>query len=133
MSDMTNYLEGKLAAHALGVAAYTMPTSIQIGLFTADPTDTGSLTAEVSGGGYARQTITFSATGDTASNSATFEFPVATADWGSISHVGIFENGVDTMLFHPPLVDDADNPITKTVSKGDALRFQAGEITVTMS
>jgi hypothetical protein len=42
MSQMTDYLEKKLLDHTLGKAAYTMPTTVYLALFTADPGDTGS-------------------------------------------------------------------------------------------
>ena len=66
---------------------------VYLALYTSNPTpnDTGT---EVSGAGYARQPITFSAPAleggkQTIKNSAKVEFPVATADWGTITHVGI--------------------------------------------
>lgn len=67
--------------------------TVYLALYTSNPTgaDTGT---EVSGGGYARQPITFSAPAleggkQTIKNSAKVEFPVATADWGTITHIGI--------------------------------------------
>lgn len=66
---------------------------VYLALYTSNPTanDTGT---EVSDGGYARQEIMFSAPAleggkQTIKNSAKVEFPVATADWGTITHVGI--------------------------------------------
>jgi hypothetical protein len=66
---------------------------VYLALYTSNPTgaDTG---AEVSGGGYARQEITFSVPAledgkETIKNSAKVEFPVATADWGTVTHIGI--------------------------------------------
>lgn len=66
---------------------------IYIALYTSNPTaaDTGS---EVSGGSYARQAITFSAPAtesgaQTIKNTSEIQFPVATADWGTVTHVGI--------------------------------------------
>lgn len=66
---------------------------VYLALYTSNPTanDTGT---EVSGGGYARQEITFSAPvaeggKQTIKNDAKVEFPVAEGDWGTITHVGI--------------------------------------------
>ena len=66
---------------------------VYLALYTSNPTanDTGT---EVSGGGYARQPITFSAPAleggkQTIKNDAKVEFPVAEGDWGTITHVGI--------------------------------------------
>lgn len=67
--------------------------TVYLALYTSNPTgaDTGT---EVSGGGYARQPITFSAPAleggkQTIKNSAKVEFPVAEGDWGTITHIGI--------------------------------------------
>jgi len=66
---------------------------VYLALYTSNPTanDTGT---EVSGGGYERQQITFSAPSvedgkQTIKNDAKVEFPVAEGDWGTITHVGI--------------------------------------------
>lgn len=66
---------------------------IFLALYTSNPTgaDTGS---EVSGGAYARQPITFSAPAiesgkETIKTTADIQFPVATADWGTITHIAI--------------------------------------------
>jgi len=66
---------------------------VYLALYTSNPTgnDTGT---EVSGGGYARQPITFTEPAleggkQTIKNSAKVEFPVAEGDWGTITHVGI--------------------------------------------
>lgn len=66
---------------------------IFLALYTSNPTgaDTGT---EVSGGGYARQSIPFSAPAleggkETIKTSADIQFPVATGDWGTITHIAI--------------------------------------------
>lgn len=75
---------------------------VYLALYTSNPTanDTGT---EVFGGGYARQEITFSESvledgKQTIKNSAKVEFPVATADWGTITHVGIRDAATDGNL-----------------------------------
>lgn len=67
--------------------------TVYLALYTSNPTgaDTGT---EVSGGGYERQQITFSAPvaeggKQTIKNDAKVEFSVAEGDWGTITHVGI--------------------------------------------
>lgn len=67
--------------------------AIYLALYTSNPTgaDTGT---EVSGGAYARQAITFAAPAldggkQTVKTSTTITFPVATGDWGTITHIGI--------------------------------------------
>lgn len=66
---------------------------VYLALYTSNPTaaDTGT---EVSGGGYVRQEITFTAPATeggkrTIKNIGEIAFPAAEANWGTITHVGI--------------------------------------------
>lgn len=66
---------------------------VYLALYTSNPTgaDTGT---EVSGGGYARQLITFSAPvaeggKQTIKNTTEIQFPVASANWGTVTHIGL--------------------------------------------
>jgi len=88
MSAASDYLENKLLDHTLGNTAFTQPT-VRIALFTNASTNTtanleaGTLTDEVSGNGYARQSISFgTSTNGTAFNDATVTFPTATGNQG---------------------------------------------------
>jgi hypothetical protein len=126
MSKMSNYLEDKLVNHVLRNAAYTPAATIYVGLYTSDPTD-ANIGAEVSGGAYIRQAVTFnaSANGVTA-NSATVTFPVATASWGTVSHLGILDaSTIGNLLLYGAL------NVARTISIDNQLVFLAGEITVT--
>ena len=76
--SFTNAYETHLLQYLLTTDSVTRPTSWYVGLFTSDPTDTGAAGTEVSGNGYARTAVTFSVSGDTASNTAGVEFPAAT-------------------------------------------------------
>ncbi|MEK8132905.1 hypothetical protein WMW72_33990 [Paenibacillus filicis] len=67
--------------------------TVYLALYTSNPTasDTGT---EVTGGGYARQVIPFSAPAveggkQSIKNNVLIQFPVATADWGTITHIAI--------------------------------------------
>lgn len=90
MADLSTYLANALLDHLLGVtASYTSPAAVYIGLSIGDPDEGGT---EVSGGSYARQAITFAApSGGAVLNDALVTFPTATADWGTITHVGIWD------------------------------------------
>lgn len=90
---MSDYLEEKLINHTYGGTAFTQPSTWYVALFNTDPTDTGGGT-ELTGGGYARQAVTFTIGGSptfVASNSADVTFPTATADWSTINYVAIFD------------------------------------------
>jgi hypothetical protein len=70
MAGKSDYLENKILDHVLRNTAYTSPTTVYVGLYTAAPTDAGGGT-EVSGNGYAREAATFSvASGGATANSA---------------------------------------------------------------
>lgn len=137
MANMTDYLERKLINHVLCNTAYTPPATVYIALFTADPTDTGSLANEVPTAGgtlYARQAVAFTAlttetTGQT-SNSAQVEFPEAGAAWGTVTHIGLMDGdteGAGNMLFHGALTT------ARAVDAGTQLIFKVGQLTVTLA
>ena len=108
--NMVNNYENKQLDGITGVTPYTSPTETFLALFSADPTETGSVTNELSGGGYGRVSLSgaFSAaTIGAVSNTAIITFPTATADWTAITHAAIMESGVaatDDMMVVVPLV-----------------------------
>lgn len=75
MSHLSNYQEEFLAKHLFGVASLTMPNSFFVRLHTADAGEDGT-TAEVTGGSYAPQAVTFAwdNTGKQVWNSALLSF-----------------------------------------------------------
>ena len=128
MAEMSNYLENALINVTLRATAYTAPTTVYVGLYTSDPTDANTGT-EVTGGSYARQSVTFGAPSNgTSTNSAIVEFPQATASWGTVSHIGILDAlTTGNLLYHTPL--DA----SKTISTGDVFRIAVGSLSVTLA
>jgi hypothetical protein len=124
--SFSNYLEQKVLEHVFDNTAYTSPTTVYVGLFTTDPTDAGSGT-EVSGGSYARQPASFTVSGNTATTDAAIEFPTATASWGSITHIGIFDALTSgNLLAHSSLT------AAKTIESGDVFRIPSGDIDITL-
>lgn len=151
MSALTDVYENKLIdflfrAQALGITgatagAGTGPATLYVGLFTTNPTDVAGGT-EVSGGSYARVSVTSSlanwagtqsagsttassGTGGTTSNNGAITFPAPTANWGVITGYAIFD-AVTTgnMLVWAAL------GTSKTVNNGDAApSFAAGALT----
>jgi hypothetical protein len=127
---MSDYLENKLVDHIFRGLAYTMPTVLYVGLYTSAPADAGGGTA-VTGGDYARAqldpsysnwkgtgaevTNTASAgTGGQTKNAATLTFPTPSANWGTITHWGLFDHATAGNLL-------AWGSLTtpKTVNNGD--------------
>lgn len=127
MSAMSDYLEDAFLDHFLGTTSTSSPTNVYVGLHTADPTDAGT-GAEVSGNGYARQTIAFGASSSgTASNSAAVEFPAASGgSWGTITHIGLYDALTGgNLLFHSSLTT------SKTIADGDIFKIAASGVDIT--
>lgn len=131
MSAMSDYLENKLIDHVFRGLSFTAPAALYVALFTAAPNDTGGGT-EVTGGSYARINLapSFSnwagtggevtntpsaGTSGTAKNNATITFAAPTANWGTITHIAIFDAvSGGNMLWWGALTN------SKTVNNGDA-------------
>jgi hypothetical protein len=124
--SLTNTFETRTLQWLFDDAAVTRPTAWYIALFTAAPSDTGGGT-EVSGGSYAREAVDFTISGDTASNSASIEFTAATASWGTVTHMAIMDASTSgNMIAYAALT------ASKDIGTGDILRFNAGDIDVTL-
>ena len=128
MAEMSNYLENALINGTLRGTTYTAPTTTYLALYTSDPTDADTGT-EVTGGSYARQAITMGAPSNGVStNSASIEFPQATADWGIVAYVGIRDALTSgNLLYHTPL------DTSKTIANGDIFKITAGNLSVTLA
>jgi len=150
MSAMSDFLENKLIdwlmrAQAIGItgataAAGTGPATLYVALFTTNPTDAAGGT-EATGGSYARVAVTSSlanwagtqsagsttastGTSGTTSNNNAITFPAPTANWGTITGVGIYDaSTAGNLLIWGAL------SASKTVNNGDAApSFAAGAL-----
>lgn len=127
MAEFSDYLENKLLDHVLRNTSYTSPTTTFVGLFTSAPTDTTSGT-EVSGGSYARQALSVTtASAGVVTSSADVTFPQATASWGTISHIAIFD-----ALTSGNLLMYTELTTSKVIDSGDILKISSGNLTVTL-
>lgn len=136
MSAASDYLEVEIRKHIFRTGSFTKPSALYVGLFTAAPSDSGGGT-EVSGGSYARVqrdpsdanwTGASSTTGVT-DNAAAITFPAPTADWGTVTHWGIFDaSSGGNLLVHGALT----TPQTVT-NGGSAPSFAAGALVVTIA
>jgi hypothetical protein len=126
VSAFSNYLENKILLHVLSNTAYTSPTTVYLGLHTADPTDAGTGT-EVSGNAYARQSFASTISDNAASNTSAIEFPTATGSWGTVGWVAVWDNLTGgNLLFHGALT------ASKTIASGDVFRVPAGDLDITL-
>jgi hypothetical protein len=125
--SFSDYLETKVLDHVFAGTAYTAPSTLYVALFTAAPSDSGGGT-EVSGGAYARQTIAFTTSGDTTSNNAAIEFPTATANYGTVTHVGIYDaSSAGNLMAWAALTS------SKTIETGDVFRIPSGDLDITLN
>ena len=127
MTAFSDYLENALLNHTLRNVSLTAPTTVYIGLHTTATNDDDSGT-EVSGGSYARQSVTFGApSGGSSSNSALVTFPTATASWGTVTHFGIYDAvSAGNLLYWGALT------VSKTVDNGDIFTVPSSNLTVTL-
>ena len=142
MAAMSDYLENKLIDQLFRGQAYSFPTTVYVALLTAAPSDTGGGT-EVTGGSYARvgvacnltnwagtqsagSTIASSGTTGTTSNNAGVTFPSPTANWGVVTHFGIYDaSSAGNLLWFAALT------VNKTVNNGDAApAFSTAALTI---
>lgn len=126
MSAMSDHLENEILDHILSVGSYTMPSAVYLGLSVASMGDDASGT-ELSGSGYARQAVTFSAaSGGTTSNSAAITFPTATGTWGSVGFWSLWDAASSgNMLLHGSF------SAAKSIASGDVLRVSSGDLDIT--
>ena len=123
MPALSNYAE----IQALNNLFRTVP--VYVSLYKTNPTDlnTGE---EVTGGSYSRQPVTFNAPTQindrgTIKNAADIVFPVATAEWGTVTYVGITDAFTGGNLLSYKAVT---NPRAVLIS--DRIRFLANELSI---
>lgn len=141
MAALSNFAENKLIDALFRAQSLGAPGTWYVALFTAAPSDAGGGT-EVSGGSYARVAVTAdlaswagtqsagstsasSGTGGTTSNNGTVTFPAPTANWGVVTHFGIFDTSSSGNLWVWGALSAA-----KTINDGDAApSFAAAALT----
>ena len=126
--SLSNTFETNVLTWMFTASAVTRPTAWYLALFTSNPAEDGSGT-EVSGTGtaYTRQSVSFTVSGNTASNSAAVEFPTATASYGTVTHVGVYDASSGGNL-----IAYAALTTSKAIDTGDVLRIPASDLDVTM-
>ena len=136
-SGFTDYLEGKILGLIFGARAFSAPGTYYVGLWTSSLSDssTGSAAGEVSGGSYARVSVTNNSSnfddpagaGATA-NTLLISFPMATASWGTVTYVGICDASTGgNMVAYAQLT----SPVS--VAQYDTVIFQPGDLDITLT
>ena len=126
--SFTNFLETEILDHVFAGAAYTAPSTKYLALFTAVADGEAGSVTEVTGGGYARQTVAFTTSGNTTSNNAAVEFPTATANYGTVTHVGVYDaSSSGNLMAYAALSSN------KTIETGDVFRVPSGDLDITLN
>ena len=126
--SFSNFLETEILDHVFAGAAYTAPTTLYLALFTAAPGETGGGTeVTTSGTAYARETVAFTTTGNTTSNNAAVEYSTATATFGTVTHVGVFDAATAGNLMAYAALSSS-----KTIETGDVFRVPTGDLDITL-
>jgi hypothetical protein len=130
MGSFSDYWASEILDHIFGKGNYT-PTTIYVGLSTADPGDDGAGLSEPVGNGYTRAATSASdwtsASDGSLDNAGPIQFGAATGVWGIVTHFALFDaaSGGNLLaygaLMHP-----------KAVGGSDTARFAAGDITISL-
>ena len=148
MSAMSNYLEQNLLTHIFRTGTFTKPTTIAVALLTtaAVDGDTGTFSAgtgdEVANTfAYARQTLNpadanwtspgAGVAGETTDNASAITFPSASGgNWGTVVGVALTSSATynaGELYFYGTLATN------KVVNDGDTLKFDTGDLNVTLA
>lgn len=131
-----DYLEQQLLNHIFrNTAIFTPPANVYVGLYTAATDDTNAGGTEVSGGAYARKAVPTTggwsdpgSTGGLTDNVAIIDFGIASASWGTISHLAIMSAlTVGNRFFHGALA------ASKAVGSGDSFQFDVGALDISLA
>jgi len=131
MAALSDVAEKLLLDWLMTTGTATRPTAWYVALYTLAPSDSGGGT-EVSGGGYARQSVTFDAAatpGGTTSNNNVVQFTASGANYGTVTHIGIHSasSGSGNLLWHGAMT------ASRVVNDGDTLEFSVGNIDLTIA
>lgn len=135
MSSASNYTENKLLDHSLGVASFTMPTTVYVALFNNVSSNMVSnleqniKTDEIAQASYSRKEVVFGAASlGTSANSADVTFDVAAELWGPIEGVAVMDaqSGGNVLYWGVPQV-------VKTIDIGDIYQIKTGNLQVSIS
>ena len=118
-----------------GAVAFTPPTAVFVSLFTTAPTDygAGSGGVEVTGGSYARSSVTNNLTNfpvaaaRAKSNGTAIAFTSPTAAWGTVVAFGYY-----SAITGGTWIGGGDLTTNQTISSGNTVQFAIGALTITL-
>jgi len=127
--SFSNTFETHVLNYVFTATSVTRPTAWYLALFTSNPAEDASGTeVSTSGTAYARQTASFTVSGNTATTSAAIEFPEATGSgFGTVTHVGVFDASSSGNLIAYSALS-----ASKAIAAGDVFRVPAGDFDLTL-
>lgn len=133
MAQASNYLEEKFLTGLLGGSNVTFSGKPYIALMKTAPSDSGGGT-EVTGTNYSRVQVGGTGQGDfsvgatgTATNTSAFTFTDAGSDWGTVTHIALYDSATGgNMLLYATLNASAN------IQNGDIFKIPASGFTITM-
>lgn len=124
--NLPDTIENQLLDALVGTASYSVTTPIKLALMTANGTDAAAGT-EVTGGSYARQTITFgAASAGQIANSAVINFTSMPA--ATVVGIEIYDSAAT-----PKRLAYGGLTASKTLASGDTLQFGSSSITLSLA
>ncbi len=134
MPGIASYVKDKLLDLAFSATAWgSKPTTVYFALLSTAPTDAGGGT-ELTGSGYARVSKTtsgsskFTVSTNGVTNADAISFPTATADWGTATHVGVYDaSSGGNLLYWSPI------GAPRIIVRGDSVSLDTGVFSVTLT
>jgi hypothetical protein len=132
MGSFCDYLEAAVLDHIFGLASYTAPNPIYVGLSSTLPTDAGGNITEP-GSNYARVSKASGSThwqrsGSTVDNKTAVTFATAAASWGTVGWFFLSDaaSGTTNILGWGAL------SASKTIDASDTAEFAVGDLDVSL-
>jgi hypothetical protein len=140
---LSDYVENNAIDYIFRAQAWSIGATFFVGLSTAACSDS-SVGTEVTGGSYARASVTrslanfagtqsagsttaSSGTGGQTSNNAAISFATPSAGWGTVTHFFISDaSSAGNLILCQALTT------SKTINSGDSVSFSIGALTVTL-
>lgn len=126
--SFSNTFETHVLNYVFTATSVTRPTAWHLALFTSNPAEDASGTeVSTSGTAYARRPVAFTVSGNLATNNAAIEFATATASFGTVTHVGVFDSSTSgTLIAYSAL------SASKAIATGDVFRVPTGDLDITL-
>ena len=130
MGSFSNYWENKLLDYIFSKGSLTPPV-IYLGLLTAEPGEEGTGLAEPSGNAYQRVQTSASdwnvSAGGSLDNSGEIIFPMATGNWGTITHFALFDAATGGNMLAYGTLSPA-----KVIGSGAIAKFVESDLAVSL-